>query len=510
MTTQAPASPPAPIPNNPPDHLKYGPAWDVETPDPITAAEMETPAYPVPATLVHYIQAVQELAGCTVGMAAIAVIGAINLALSNNWDVRSLAPVIRPISLFFVGSVESSGRKSTAFDLAWESHKLADREITLVWKSTPDKEDAPRADNNSPVSLVPEEPRRRRKSSPKAIRSNTTIEALFRSLAQGRHCQALAMAECGSLVGGWSFAKPQRMSTFSSFNELWDGSDTSFDRVQGEVALDIMDKRLTATLVGQRSVISSLILDPMAANGFSARILLLCDPLTRPIQQHFDWAENEGPWNWVSHLNTTIGRLRDAQDHGQEYASDAPKRQIVEPEPEALERLRTFMSLCHEKADSASSAHTKSFWERAPEQVARFAAMLSLWRHVANGSDEITKCTYNPVDVEEAIQVVQWHGEVLAAYIETQTIEQLTNAAKWVADRLAKWAGENRYFNATGLKLHSCITSNHSGDGNYIHANYIARLQTITLLEHLRYIQPSGAKGRWLVNQHLLAAESKV
>ena len=183
----------------------------------------------------------------------------------------------------------------------------------------------------------------------------------------------------------------------------------------------------------------------------------------------------------------------------------------MEPAPEALERLRTFMSLCHEKADSASSPHTKSFWERAPEQVARFAAMLSLWRQVSAGSDEITECTYNTVDVEEAIQVVLWHGEVLAAYIETQTNEQLTNAAKWVADRLAKWTGENRYFNdTTGLKLHSCITSNHSGDGNYIHANYIARLQTITILEHLRYIQPSGAKGRWLVNQHLLAAESKV
>ena len=97
------------------------------------------------------------------------------------------------------------------------------------------------------------------------------------------------------------------------------GAILAFDRVQGEVALDIIrNKRLTATLVGQRSVISSLILDPMRPlNGFSARILLLCDPLhSRPIQQHFDWAENEGPWNWVSHLNTTIGRLRDAQDQG--------------------------------------------------------------------------------------------------------------------------------------------------------------------------------------------------
>ena len=296
MTSQAPASPPSPIPNNPSDQLNYSSTdsvWDVETPDPITAPEMETRAYPAPATLAHYIHAIQELAGCTVGMAAIAVIGAINLALSNNWDVRSLAPVTRPITLFFVGSVESSGRKSTAFDLAWESHRKADRAIIKIWKSTPDKEDAPPADNNSPVSLLPEEPRRRRKSSPKAIRSNTTIEALFRSLAQGRDCQALAMAECGLLVGGWSFTKSQRMSTFSNFNELWDGSDTSFDRVQGEVALDIMDKRLTLTLVGQRSVISSLIIDPAAANGFTARILLLCDPLTRPIQESFHWADGE-------------------------------------------------------------------------------------------------------------------------------------------------------------------------------------------------------------------------
>ena len=92
MTSQAPASPPSPIPNNPSDQLNYSSTdsvWDVETPDPITAPEMETRAYPAPATLAHYIHAIQELAGCTVGMAAIAVIGAINLALSNNWDVRS-------------------------------------------------------------------------------------------------------------------------------------------------------------------------------------------------------------------------------------------------------------------------------------------------------------------------------------------------------------------------------------------------------------------------------------
>ena len=281
MTPQA-----LPIPNHPHDQLNYGvtPPWDSDPPDLITSPDVEPRAYPMPTTLRPYVRAVQELAGCSAGMAAMTTVGAINLSLANDWDVRSLAPKTRPITLFLVPAVESGGRKSTAHDLAWTAHVEADREIVGLWESIQDR-DSSQKEDDQPTNLLPQG--RRRKVSPKAIRSNTTIEALFRSVDGGRHCQSLASSECGTLTGGWSLTKANKVHTFACFNQLWDGSDPPFDRVQDKVELYIKDKRLSATLSGQRSVINSLILDPASANGFSARVLLFCDPLTPPSPRRF-------------------------------------------------------------------------------------------------------------------------------------------------------------------------------------------------------------------------------
>ena len=66
----------------------------------------------------------------------------------------------------------------------------------------------------------------------------------------------------------------------------------------------------------------------------------------------------------------------------------------------------------------------------------------------ANGSDEIIEKepTYNPVRCRRSHPTSsQWHGEVLAAYIETQSesAEQLTNEPRsgWLTE-LAKWLKE--------------------------------------------------------------------
>ena len=225
----------------------------------------------------------------------------------------------------------------------------------------------------------------------------------------------------------------------------------------------------------------------------------------RPVQEDFDWPEGQTAWDWAELLNAIIGRERTNQDPGQEYDTDAPKREVLEPTPKAVECLRAFMGECHERADAASNPHAASFWECAAEQAARFAAKLALWRQMSTGDGKVTEHVYNADEVTEAIEAVQWHAEALADYVEKESINEMVRVAKWVVGRLPQWAMKPDLFDETvGMKLNDAVTKLASGDGHLIKNDIIKRRQVFALLEEHRYIATTAGKGRWWINRHVL------
>ena len=157
------------------------------------------PGLPVPSPLVPYINAVVELAGCSVGTAHCVVMGSINLAIANDLDVESLAPDVHPSSLFLMTSARTGWRKSSAFGLAFRAHREADDAVHSRWEEVRREQKTVRASDGAPLPLTPID--RPKEVSPIALRDDSTIEAVMLNLAQGRRTQSLASAEAGSAVG---------------------------------------------------------------------------------------------------------------------------------------------------------------------------------------------------------------------------------------------------------------------------------------------------------------------
>ena len=269
-------------------------------PIPIVHKPQPLPGLPVPSPLVPYINAVVELAGSSVGTAHCAVVGAINLAIADGVDVESLAADIHPASLFLMASARTGWRKSAAFALAFRAHREADDAIHSRWEEARREQKANRSSDGAPLPLTPLD--RPKEVSPIALRDDSTIEALMLNLAQGRRTQALASAEAGVLLGGWSFGKAQAGQTLAKLSALWSGETVDYERVTGRVSVRVGGVRLTGCLLAQPSFVAEHLLSEAAANGFAARTLISRD-IDRPTPMTFEWPAGSSARFYVSRLN---------------------------------------------------------------------------------------------------------------------------------------------------------------------------------------------------------------
>ena len=310
----------------------------VHTPQPL-------PDLPIPPTLRPYVNAIEELAGCSRGTAHCAVMGSINLAIADAIDVESLAADTHPSSLFLLTSAKTGWRKSAAFGLAFKAHRAADNAIDARWeaarrakKASKDNKDSGDSPSSSaePVSffvldLVDSEPADApRRVSPISLRDDSTIEALMMNLSQGRRSQSLASPEAGTMLGGWSFGRGQIAQTLAKLSALWSGEAVNFERATGRLSFRIADVRLSACLMAQPIFVVDHLLSEAASNGFAARTLLNRD-ISRPEPMAFEGAGTPARY-YVDRLNVVIATIRQGQDVGAEYRrhrtqhpnSDAP------------------------------------------------------------------------------------------------------------------------------------------------------------------------------------------
>ena len=362
------------------------PGGDWTPPTRILSKPKPLPPLPLPDAIRLYVQAVAELAGSSVGIAHCTVAGSINLALSDSIDVESLAAKPHPASLFLFASAKTGYRKGAAFSLAWEAHTEADSLVNRAWKQARKMaKSKPKQEGEHAPMIADSAPR---PVSPIATRDDSTAEALVANLAEGRRTQSLASAEAGVVLGGWSFGKGPVGQTLAKFNGLYSGESVNYERVTGRVSIRVEDARLSMCLLMQPSFAERHLLSEAALNGFSARSLVNRE-IARPTPMTFEWGFGESAKHYVDRLYKLITQLRRQQDVGAEYA-DTPHAPptVMRPTSEARTALQTFLDQCQAAADGGDvDGHESGFLERAPEQAARYAAMLSAFRSLAAGEE---------------------------------------------------------------------------------------------------------------------------
>ena len=343
-----------------------------------------------------------------------------NLAVAAEADVETLAPEPVPSSLYLMTSSESGWRKSTVQKRAFKPHKSADSAARKAWQA----EKASEKQSDGHVSLLPQEPA---KIPPVSLRSDTTVEALLKNLADGRETQGIVSPDAGELLGGWSFSKGQRMQTLARLNKLWDGEDLNYERSEARVSVFIEGRRLTLCLAAQHSIIDELFASKDAENGFSARVLLSMDT-SRPQEQEFDWPAGTSAARYVEQLGGIIANARRVQD------GSGPRRVLVRPTDDAVQVLRNHHRCWLEQADALEEGHELSFLSRAAEQCARYAANLLAFRCM-EANEEIGGF-YTAQDVEDAATVINWHYRVLCCLTDGAIRSEYLRAAAAVADKL--------------------------------------------------------------------------
>ena len=140
--------------------------------------------YPgVPGTIGEIVEAASRESGCSRPIAALGVFCSLSALAAGDWNVRTLAPSVKPLSLNVIGMSESTWRKSTALEIIWGPHLEADRDAEAAWEEALELF-AEMLWHEASTALEP------RAASPRLIRGGISTEEMRKCLLLGRPVQA--------------------------------------------------------------------------------------------------------------------------------------------------------------------------------------------------------------------------------------------------------------------------------------------------------------------------------
>ena len=452
-----------------------------DEPDDIMPQVPELAEFPVPPGLKRYIDAVRTVAGASIPTSAACIAAAFNLLAAEDIDVQSRANAPHPAGLYFVVGSESGWRKSSAFREAMQGHVEADERADALYHETTTE------DGTEPKS---------KGFSPRALRQDFTIEALLTRLWKARRTIGVANSDASSLLGGWSFRKDNLDRSLSHFVNLWDGDPTSIDRRNPEVPeIFFYQRRLTALIMGQVNVAERLLFSESAGNGFTARSLPNIDR-ERPKPPEDSANSFQDALNTIAALRQMILVRRQDQDANVELLLGVQRRPIIDPETDARDLLAAASARFDVLADNADNPHERGFWARAQEQTARYAATLAYVRVLEDGIPaNWDHVRYTRAEVDQAENVITWHGELIKSYALMAASEKITRLA-----------------NETITMLREKRAKVQKEDGTIAPRNVIARMgkaelrtdagmrdQVIDLLVSHHHLIPAARKGHYVM-----------
>ena len=486
-----------------PQGMSPGSGWP-DLPAPIMAEPAPQAPYPedyLPADLEEVLRAVQRTAQCPAATAGAALLGALALLAQEDYRVETLAPDPSPPSLYLVALSESGSHKTTAFKLLAQGHQEADTLLEARWNVAQElyhRRDHEGGDGGWEWGSEPGT-RRPRPSTPVSLLQDFTTDGLLQQLQGGRPSIAMWTAEAGTQINH-SFGRNQAPRTVSYLNSGWESGQLSKIRARdgSQVHISVDTYSMSMVWAGQPDILTPVLFGAMALNGLLARCLISRDDA------------NPDPGRARAHdrdrvqaFNRVVVRHRERQDREMEFASrpgEPPReRTLIVLSEGARGLLHQFYVRQRSLAAGRrpdGRRHESTWAERAPEQSARVAALLTGWEAYRTGGS-VHETLYTGEDtMSRAIRLIGWHqGEVsrLAGQSgATDNARHASHLAQVIARVVvAPASAEGRHPLLTGHGLAVNTVANHLGHLD-IRGNPDLRRTVIGILVEYGYIRPGG------------------
>lgn len=397
-------------------------AWDDVDYSPIAAAPKEQQPFPMdalPQGARECVEMALTLSDVIGGAEAVAFgnfAASVGALAAADLMAQTLESEHKPLSIYAVGLMLSSARKTALFTPFWRGHAKAD---AVAHKQHAESQAAyARYESLSKQERSSETaPRKPYKFSARRIFNDITTENVGNRLGNGSPYTAIASSEGGILLTGYSFrseAAAARM--LSVMNELYSSGSASIGRQTGdEQTIVATDAAPTICLLTQPSNGTAHILGAAGAQGFTARALI---SECKPTLSYGVGARDPVARRRARDLERLITHNRARQDYMLLYPSDAPARKAVLLTDAAYAMASEYARRSAMRAETevpADAAHMQSRLHRAAEYAIRIAAALSAYAAYAAGwhPDRDGDIWTDETTLASAIVISEWYAAEL-------------------------------------------------------------------------------------------------
>jgi hypothetical protein len=275
---------------------------------------------------------------------------------------------------------------------------------------------------------------------PLMLVSTPTIEAVHIQLRDGLPSIGLFHDDAGEFLGGHSMSQDHRVKTAASMSKLWDIGE--FDRIRGaDGGSKYYGKRLAMHLMLQPIIAETVLADEvLTGQGFLARCLLSWPSSTIGTRTYVETDLSTDPS--LQKYWDTVGKFLEKRP-----ALRADTRNELEPRSLSLtpEAKRKWMGIHNaieaDMAESGAWASVRAWASKAPAQVLRIAAILTLIDSPDSAAVDVgaidRSATLMNHYLAEAVRIVGTHSvpkairdaEALLAWCHQGNVEYLHSAA---------------------------------------------------------------------------------
>ena len=414
---------------------------DTET-TPLFRKDEQATVFPFEALgeLRDIVAAVATITQAPIEIAAQSTLAVIALLSQTEVDVETLQGTTAPTSLFFLTIAASGERKSSCDKLITQGVVSREIEKERAFKSDMEAYEFDlmmyRAAMKKAKSRedLPDKPKR--PIDPMRLVGDPTLEGLIKAYITGQPSVLLLSDEGGTLLGGYSMNKDNRLKTLSGFSKLWDGS--AINRTRGGDGVETLrGRRLSLHLMAQPMVAESLLSDRLAVDqGFLSRTLI-----SQPQSLIGTRFYKQAPDMCFAMVNAFADKVR-SLSHWEPRKGFAD-RLVLEPRTLQLAPLsREFIRKFYDEIEAAQSdgqrySEIKGFASKIVEMALRLAGVLTYWRD--RDAEEL-----DIKAVEDGITLARYYLEEARRLINRSVVSIETKDAALLLDWLqASWSHEH-------------------------------------------------------------------
>jgi putative DNA primase/helicase len=402
-----------------------GKAWGEPLP---LIAETAPDPYPLdalPGTIGAAVREVAEFVQCPVALAACSALSALSVAVQGLANVRRGPDLEGPIGVYLMAVADSGERKSEADRRfaeplkQWEAEQAqliepdlaqyrtdlaaweAEREATIGAIKKAKAAGNPTEEGRGELARL-ERARPVPVKVPRLALESETAESLAWNLARldGWPSGGILSSEAGIIFGGHAMRRDSIMQSLALFNKLWSGEPLRVGRRTSE-QFQLIGGRLTMGLAVQPDTVRAFFEDSKGlarGTGFAARFLFAWPESTQGTRQY---REASTGWPGLTAFQKRLRRLLDTRMPFNELGQLSPPP--LEMEPDAFEVWRTYHDAVERELRPVGElVGIRDVASKAPENVARVAALFHLYEHGPGGrigADHLTA----------AGGIVTWH-----------------------------------------------------------------------------------------------------